>query len=108
MTEQGYQSHLNILTAVSLGKRLLGHGEFLLLNVYGLYFGEDQRRHGGVKKTTWKLRVERPLIVTDNVVRGLDSPGQRGKISYEPILNILQAKTGELSGLVKELEAAAA
>jgi hypothetical protein len=136
MAEQGYQTHLNVLTTARLQKGTFG-GESLLLKVYRVYVAEDIRKQMKfrarlfgdkhvmkINEMLWDLRIKRPLsIATGAAVLGLAltplAPAQwfgaillhyKGKanISYEPILDILQAKAEELSGLVKQLEAAAA
>jgi hypothetical protein len=136
MAEQGYQTHLNVLTTARLQKGTFG-GESLLLKVYKVHLLEDvikQRKFQAklfgekhvmkINEMLWDLRLKRPLsIATGAALLGLAltplAPAQwfgailahyKGKanISYQPILDILQAKADELSGLVKELEAAVA
>jgi hypothetical protein len=107
----------------------------LFLKVYHVYVAEDQLKRirfqaklfgdkhiVRINEAPWEVRLKRPLgIATSAMLLGLTvTPSAqwfapillhyKGKanINYEPILDILQARAEELSGLVKELEAGAA
>jgi len=130
MSNEGYQSHLNVLTSASLEKGLLGR-EHLRLKVYRVYVDEDLRKQmrfqtrlfgakwvRRVNETSWELRIKRPLSVpAAAALLGMTLTGTlaplaaivahyktKATISYEPLLEILRVKAQELSELTKELE----
>jgi hypothetical protein len=134
MKEQGYSATLNILTGVESKTSLLGGGS-LVLQIFTLHMsrlgqkGKDVGRKLGkifswgtfdADKLHFELRIKQPLITVKKVaesVIGATHPvlyeivnryaGQTN-VTYAPLVDIMQVKSQEIEGLVKEFEKSAA
>lgn len=133
MKEQGYSSTLKILTAVEPQKSLFG-GESFILQIFTLHLselgqkGKNAARKLGkivswgtfdIDKLSFELRIKQPLntiklAAESTLARStwlyeiVKRYAGKTNVTYAPLVDIMQAKAQEITGLVKELETSAA
>lgn len=124
MKEQGFGSIVHAAVGASLDKAALGE-EYIKLKICRIKVGGIPAAVGSLEvspgihlsKHEWELRIKRPLNLATTVAGAALTlagslvlgpilmnykPGPN--VSYEPILEIFQAKAKELSAFVEELE----
>jgi hypothetical protein len=129
LQEQGYKRSVNVITGASLEKAKLGE-EYLKLKIFKVFLGKRIGLgfvNSMMKVNTlgtydafnseFELRIKKPMsILASAMVLGsalvdpflckmIYSYKSKTNITYEPLLEIVQAKASALSQIIKELEA---
>ena len=127
MMKQGFETMVRVVIGASLEKAVMGQ-EYIKLKIYCIRIGGKHPVIGflesvpgiNLSKQEWELRVKRPLNVATQLAgvaltltTGWFGPilmhyKSKADVTYQPILEIFQAKALELSALCKELEAVSA
>jgi hypothetical protein len=129
LQEQGFKRSVNVITGARLEKAVLGD-EYVKLKIFKVFLGQRTGlgfTNSMMKVTSlgthsvynfeYELRIKKPMSIMASAAvlgSGLVDPflckminnyKSKANITYEPLLEIVQAKASELSQIIKELEA---